>query len=173
VLFPSGGSWPGTLMTRFEIIESKNVPLVEGKRPKDLFTRHWGRGVIELPGGDALVVHSAHLMPGDDPAVRVREVAAMLTSMKKDLDANRSMLLLGDLNHGPDTAEYSAWIDAGWVDTFAEVRERIDNHGRHAAMENRLRDGRGANRRPTRRVETSFRRSLSSEQRRPAIIRTE
>jgi endonuclease/exonuclease/phosphatase family metal-dependent hydrolase len=28
------------------------------------------------------------------------------------------MLLIGDLNHGPDTAEYRLWRDAGWVDTF-------------------------------------------------------
>ena len=29
--------------------------------------------------------------------------------------------LTRDLNHGPDTKEYKLWIDAGWVDTFAEV----------------------------------------------------
>lgn len=31
------------------------------------------------------------------------------------------MLLIGDLNHTPDAEEYRLWIDAGWVDTFAEV----------------------------------------------------
>ena len=36
-------------------------------------------------------------------------------------DAGRSMLLIGDLNHGPDTEEYKLWIDACWVDTFAKV----------------------------------------------------
>jgi endonuclease/exonuclease/phosphatase family metal-dependent hydrolase len=45
----------------------------------------------------------------------------MLASMKDDLDAGRSMLLIGDLNHGPDTEEYELWIDAGWIDTFAKV----------------------------------------------------
>ena len=43
--------------------------------------------------------------------------------MKADLNAGRSMLLIGDLNHGPDTEEYKLWIDAGWVDTFAKVGE--------------------------------------------------
>ena len=33
------------------------------------------------------------------------------------------MLLLGDLNHGPETEEYRLWIDAGWQDTFAKVGE--------------------------------------------------
>ncbi len=41
--------------------------------------------------------------------------------MKKDIDSGRSMLLIGDLNHGPDSEEYQLWIDAGWIDTFAKV----------------------------------------------------
>ena len=45
----------------------------------------------------------------------------MLESMKSDLDAGRSMLLIGDLNHNPETKEYKLWIDAGWTDTFAKV----------------------------------------------------
>jgi len=120
VRFPSGGNWPGTLLSKFEITESANAPLGY-ERPKDLFTRHWGRGVVQLPDGEPLVVHSAHLFPGADPTVRLKEVRAMLKSMKSDLDAGRSMLLIGDLNHGPDSEEYKMWLDAGWVDTFAEV----------------------------------------------------
>lgn len=120
--FPSGGDWPGTLLSRFEIANSQNVPL-DGKRPKQLFTRHWGRATIKLPSGDPLIVHSAHLYPTADPTIRLREVRAMLAAMKTDLDAGRSMLLIGDLNHNPDTEEYKLWIDAGWVDTFAKVGE--------------------------------------------------
>ena len=62
VRFPSGGNWPGTLLSKFEIIESQNAPL-DGERPKELFTRHWGRATIKLPNGDPLIVHSAHLVP--------------------------------------------------------------------------------------------------------------
>ena len=120
VRFPSGGNWPGTLLSRFEIIDSQNAPL-DGERPKELFTRHWGRATIKLPSGDPLIVHSAHLYPTADPTIRLKEIRAMITSMKDDLDAGRSMLLIGDLNHGPDTDEYKLWIDAGFVDTFAMV----------------------------------------------------
>ena len=123
VRYPGGGKWPGTLMTRLDIIESENVPLAGGEPPADLFTRHWGRSSIRLPNGDPLVVHSAHLMPGPDPSVRIREVEAMLEAMAEDRAANRPMLLMGDLNLGPTTTEYSMLIDAGWVDTFAEVGE--------------------------------------------------
>lgn len=45
----------------------------------------------------------------------------MLASMEDDLASGRSMLLIGDLNHAPDTEEYRLWIDAGWTDTFAKV----------------------------------------------------
>jgi endonuclease/exonuclease/phosphatase family metal-dependent hydrolase len=120
VRFPSGGKWPGTLLSRFEIIDSRNVPL-DGDRPQELFTRHWGRGTLKLPTGEPLIVHSAHLHPAALPTIRLREIKAMLGAMKADLDAGRSMILMGDLNHNPDTDEYKLWIDAGWVDTFAKV----------------------------------------------------
>lgn len=118
--FPSGGNWPGTLLSRYEITQSQNVPL-GSERPPELFTRHWGRATIQLPGGESLIVHSAHLYPVADPKVRLQEIKAMLKSMQDDLVAGRSMLLIGDLNHGPDTEEYRLWIDAGWTDTFAKV----------------------------------------------------
>lgn len=122
VRFPSGGNWPGTLLSRYEILESENVPL-SGGRPDDLFTRHWGRATIKLPAGETLIVHSAHLYPGGDPAIRMKEIPAMLRSMRADLQADRPMLLIGDLNHGPDTREHRLWTDAGWIDTFAKVGE--------------------------------------------------
>ncbi|RMF42205.1 MAG: endonuclease/exonuclease/phosphatase family protein [Planctomycetota bacterium] len=120
IRFPSGGNWPGTLLSKLEIIESQNAP-VRGQRPKELFTRHWGRATVRLPNGVPLVVHSAHLYPTADPTVRLQEIRAMIESMKPDLEAGKSMLLMGDLNHGPDTEEYKLWMDAGWTDTFTKV----------------------------------------------------
>jgi len=120
VRFPSGRNWPGTLLSRFEITDPSNVPLGY-ERPQDLFTRHWGRGTVQLPSGEALTIHSAHLFPGPDPTIRLKEVKAMLEAMKGDFDAGRSMLLMGDLNHRPDSEEYELWRKAGWVDTFAKV----------------------------------------------------
>ncbi|MDV6033425.1 MAG: endonuclease/exonuclease/phosphatase family protein [Phycisphaera sp. RhM] len=120
IRFPSGGNWPGTLLSKFKIIESQNAPL-KGERPEELFTRHWGRATVEMPADEPLIVHSAHLFPTADPTVRLREIRAIIESMKPDLDAGKSMLLIGDLNHGPGTDEYKLWIDAGWMDTFAKV----------------------------------------------------
>lgn len=120
VRFPSGGSWPGTLLSKSKIIDSQNAPTI-GPRPKDLFTRHWGRATIKISNEDPLIVHSAHLYPVADPTIRLKEIRAMIKSMKPDLDAGKSMILMGDLNHGPDSDEYKLWMDAGWVDTFAKI----------------------------------------------------
>jgi endonuclease/exonuclease/phosphatase family metal-dependent hydrolase len=120
VRFPSGGQWPGTVLSRFEIVESTNVPFGDGQRPKETFTRHWGRAVVQLAEDQKLVVHSAHLHPAE-PGIRVREIDAMLTSMQNDFAANRSMLLMGDMNHVPTMPEYRHWTNAGWIDTFAQV----------------------------------------------------
>lgn len=121
VFFPSGQNWPGALLTRFEIVGSKNCPVVGGQRPKELFTRHWGMAKVRLPNGQILIVHSAHLRPGAEPEIRQREISEMLRSMRIDLEAERAMLLIGDLNHSPEQPEYKMWQEAGWVDTFAQV----------------------------------------------------
>jgi endonuclease/exonuclease/phosphatase family metal-dependent hydrolase len=121
VYFPSGLNWPGALLTRFEIVSSKNCPVVSGERPKDLFTRHWGMAEVRLPNGQSLIVHSAHLRPGAEPEIRQREISEMVRSMTADLEAGRPMLLIGDLNHSPEQPEYEMWTEAGWIDTFARV----------------------------------------------------
>ncbi len=124
VRFPSGEDWPGTLLSKFEVLESRNAPVVSGTRPADLFTRHWGRAVLKLPSGQPLVVHSAHLYPGQDPAIRLREINAMLAAMQSDLESGKSLILMGDLNHTPDGPEYAKWREASLVDTFAAVGAR-------------------------------------------------
>jgi endonuclease/exonuclease/phosphatase family metal-dependent hydrolase len=113
--FPGG--YPGTVMTRHKILESTNCPLVEGTRPKDLFTRHWGRALIQREEGE-LVVYTVHLHPGK-AELREREVTEMLKVMAVDRDAGRTLLLQGDLNHKPDGPEYPRWVAAGLTDAFA------------------------------------------------------
>jgi hypothetical protein len=49
VYFPSGQNWPGALLTRFEIVGSRNCPVIGDERHADLFTRHWGMAEVRLP----------------------------------------------------------------------------------------------------------------------------
>lgn len=152
--FPSGQAWPGAIMSRHRIVEFRNCPLKSfDKRPDGLFTRHWGRAVLAAPAGE-LVVYSAHLFPGGGSSGRREpEVSEMLKVMAADIEANRSMLLQGDLNHKPDGPEYKRWVDAGLVDTFAakgvgqphtipsdNVQARIDYIWAHGLIARRLRE---------------------------------
>lgn len=120
VRFPSAGAWPGTILSKYEIAESSNVPM-ERERPRNLFTRHWGRAVVQLPWEEKLIVHSAHLYPGSDPTTRLEEIPAMLEVMKGDIESGSSVILMGDLNHKPETQEYKLWQEAGWIDTFTKA----------------------------------------------------
>ena len=119
---PSGGNWPGAVLTRFEIVNSENAPLINKPRPEDLFTRHWGKVVIELPNKELISVHSAHLHPHDNPVsaeIRQREIAEIIKSMENDLKSDKSILVIGDLNHTPAMPEYNQWMNAGLKDTYA------------------------------------------------------
>jgi endonuclease/exonuclease/phosphatase family metal-dependent hydrolase len=113
--FPSGEFWPGAILTRFEIIEHRNCPITEGTRPKQLFTRHWGRATLKTPFGE-VAVHTAHLYPMH-ARVRAQEAAEMLKVIEPDIKAGPSVLLQGDLNLPPTEATYKRFIDAGLVDT--------------------------------------------------------
>lgn len=122
VYLPSGGKWPGAILTRHEIIRSAPASNLRSSDDKTLFTRHWGMAELKIAGGQTVIVHSAHLHPSDG-AIRQREVAEMLESMKGDLAAGKSMILMGDLNHEPFLPEYDQWLKAGWVDGFSKAKE--------------------------------------------------
>lgn len=124
---PSAGNWPGAILTRHRIVGFQNVPVTEGQREQDLFTRHWGKATIRLASGKDVIVHSAHLYPHDRPennAIRAREISGMLRSMQRSMDNDSNMLIMADLNHRPDMAGYQRWMETGWVDTFSGVDEQ-------------------------------------------------
>ena len=123
VFLPSGGKWPGAILTRCEIVASRKATELVPAADKTLFTRHWGMAELRRPDGKRIIVHSAHLHPSDD-AVRQREVATMLEVMKPDLAAGREMILMGDLNHEPSRPEYRQWLQGGWTDGFQPTDER-------------------------------------------------
>jgi endonuclease/exonuclease/phosphatase family metal-dependent hydrolase len=124
---PSAGSWPGALLTRHKILSFRNVPLRDGEREEDLFTRHWGKAIIRIENGSEIIVHSIHLYPHDSPvnnAIRAREITHILRSMEEDISEGKSILILADLNHRPDMAGYERWLEAGWTDTFSSEDEK-------------------------------------------------
>jgi endonuclease/exonuclease/phosphatase family metal-dependent hydrolase len=127
--FPSGYQskrkdsigFPGAVISRFRISEVVNCPLSGKERPKDLFTRHWGRAVLES-SGTKLVLYSAHLHPSDE-TVRAREIDMMIEEMRPHIESGAAILLQGDLNHAPGNPAYRRWQDAGFVDSWKKFSE--------------------------------------------------
>lgn len=155
VFFPSGKSWPGALMTRFDIVSSQNCPVASGERPEKLFTRHWGKAQLRDPKTqDDYIVHSAHLHPSSKE-IRYEEVSAMLESMREEIASSKYMILQGDLNHEPDMPSHRRLLKAGLVDCYAKAGSgnglsfkadtpycRIDYVWANAALAGRLKSAR-------------------------------
>jgi len=113
------GGFPGALLTRHEITDSENSPIPEGERSNNLFTRHWGRAVVDT-GSQQIHYYSIHMHPRETK-IRQREAKIALDVMRPDLDAGVPLVFQGDLNHTPQGPEYALWQGAGLVDCGAAV----------------------------------------------------
>lgn len=127
-----GKGWPegisGALLTRFNIIEQENCPLVNfEKRPEDIFSRHFGRVLLKV-GDEELAVYSTHMLPSwkNTTHIRLGEISEILAVMDKDILKNRSILVQGDFNHQPDGEEFKAWTKGGMTDTFAKNETNVE-----------------------------------------------
>lgn len=134
--------WPegisGAVLSKYPILEAKPHPSLNWTdRPEDLFTRFWGRVVLDTPAGK-LAVHAMHGYHKDSQ-VRLRELAEVLPVVQKDVQVGYSVILLGDLNHRPDSPEYERIAAVGMTDSLGgpadpapltsssiEPNERID-----------------------------------------------
>ncbi len=112
--FPGG--FPGALLTKFKIVSAQNCPLAGKSEPGDLFSRHWGKALIQTPD-ERLHVYSAHLHPSDD-AIRAREVAEVLKVIENDSNNAGNFIFQGDLNHEPIQEEYRMWENADLTDCY-------------------------------------------------------
>ena len=125
VFFPGGwpgddqypGGFPGAILSRYPIRDAVNCP-VAGEHDPELFTRHFGRAVVDTPHG-SLNVFTVHLFPNDAVALRIREIEAVLAAIESAPASELGALVQGDLNHAPDSEEYEVWTHVGLTDTFA------------------------------------------------------
>jgi endonuclease/exonuclease/phosphatase family metal-dependent hydrolase len=131
--FPSSkykGSYPGTIFTHYDIVNSKNRPFVGSDGSRDLFTRHWGKAEIRLPNEEMIAVHSAHLWPftkNGGKEIRLAEIDELLKSIHYDLGHNtKSVILQGDMNLTPKSDGYKKLIGGGLVDAFTKVGQGIE-----------------------------------------------
>ncbi len=140
-----GKGWPegisGAILSRFPILEVEDCPREPGaKRPEKIYSRHFGRVLLDV-NGVHVAVYSAHLLPSwkNTTDIRLAEIAGIARALARDRGEGRSVIVLGDMNHAPDTPEHRAWQKAGFTDAYAakgkgfafscpsiEPKERID-----------------------------------------------
>ena len=132
---------PTAILSRLPIKHRQNCPLaLAPQRPKDLFTRGYGRIRVAL-GDQQLAIYVAHLLPSWKNTTQIREgeIAEIAAAVATETAAGRSVLVMGDMNHDPTTPEYQGWARGGMIDTFqkhgvgppltcsvTELTERID-----------------------------------------------
>ncbi len=126
--FPGGWkhpkSWPvgisGAVLSKYPILEAKSHPSLNWtERPEKLFTRFWGRALLDTPWGP-IAVHGMHGYTRDSD-VRLAELDEVLAVADVDLKAGRSVLILGDMNHHADGPEYRKFAAAGLTDSCASL----------------------------------------------------
>lgn len=124
--FPSGwpgdeeypGGFPGAILSRYPIRDAVNCPVV-GRRDADMFTRHFGKAILEPPAG-AIAIFTVHLHPSE-AAIRLREIDSVLQAVDAAETTPLGVLVQGDLNHVPESEEHARWTAAGLTDCFGAV----------------------------------------------------
>ena len=109
----------GAILSRPKILARENRPSIDPKIPQaELFSRCLGRVVIEHDQ-QQIAVYCAHMLPSwkDTTHIREAEIRALTVATNQDLQAGRSVIVMGDMNHESDAPEYRLWAKAGLVDT--------------------------------------------------------
>ena len=109
----------GAILSRPKILARENRPSIDPEIAQDkLFSRCLGRVVIEHDK-QQVAIYCAHMLPswkGTTP-IREAEIRALTVATNKDLQAGRSVIVMGDMNHDSDAPEYRLWAKAGLADT--------------------------------------------------------
>ena len=119
----TGDGWkqgfPGAILTRLPILESRDRPDLEPYSIDDAFSRTFGE-VVVTHRGSLLVLMTVHLLPSwkNTAHIRLREIAAVERAAQRHRNLNRSVIVMGDANHQPGTPEYEAWVQAGFTDSY-------------------------------------------------------
>jgi endonuclease/exonuclease/phosphatase family metal-dependent hydrolase len=152
--YPIG--FPGTVFTKHRILAVENAPYAGQDRDPSLFTRHWGRAIIDT-GPERITLFSGHLHP-NNALTREREITIMLGVIERDVAAGGSVLFHGDLNDPPKSKDYARWLGTGLQDAFAtggtgdpntfnsvQPKTRIDYIWTAGPLSKRLREARVLN----------------------------
>lgn len=113
--------WGNAVLSRFPITKSQNHSMPNNNFI--LIDRGFLSLEIDLGAGDTLDIVATHFHSGgEDSALRITQALEVL----RQVDQNRSTVLLGDLNAHPDHPEMLLMIGSGLNDTFVASGETGD-----------------------------------------------
>ncbi len=120
---PSPGRWPGHILTRYPILESR-VFSHYGPQALDLpLSRHLGAALLEIEDGIRLWVMSIHLYPGvENGHRRLAEKDIVLARVDELLNHTPNLVLLGDFNSEVQEPLHQELVAKGFMNAMASSK---------------------------------------------------
>ncbi len=116
--FPSPQSWPGHVLSRFPIVESRTFSHADAGDELTCFSRTAGAALLQVSAQQQLWVTCVHLHPGDVP-LRAREGALLRQRLQELQVVCGNTVVLGDFNCDVSEAVHAHLGDLGFVNAMA------------------------------------------------------
>ena len=116
--FPSPQSWPGHVLSRFPVVESRTLSHVVADDSLPRFSRTAGAALLQVSSDQQLWVVCVHLHPGD-VELRAREGTLLWERLQGLLPFCENAVVLGDFNCEVDEPVHGHLRDSGFVNAMA------------------------------------------------------
>ncbi|MAF10603.1 hypothetical protein CMK11_09135 [Candidatus Poribacteria bacterium] len=126
---PSPENWPGHVLSRYPILESRTFSHTAPAIETQPFSRCAGAALLELPNAESLCLVVVHLHPSDKQ-LRDREAAMLHEKLPEALALASHVAVVGDFNCATDEALHSTLRRADFVNAMEHA-----GGGIHATMD--------------------------------------
>ncbi len=118
--FPSPTAFPGHVLSRWPVVESRTFSHVDADEEVPLFSRTAGAALLQLPTEQLWIV-DVHLHPADVP-LRAKEGELLRVRLDELLAHHHHMVVLGDFNSAVDEPGIHTHLNAlGFVNAMQTV----------------------------------------------------
>ena len=121
---PSPMLWPGHVLSRFPIRESRTFSHSDPTVKLGPLSRATGATLVELPDGARMWVVNIHLYPGRTPPtveIRVREAELLVPKLAELESSGDHVVVLGDFNCPVEEAIHQELQSRGYVNAMEQV----------------------------------------------------
>ena len=117
--FPSPINWPGHVLSRYPIIESRVLSHLDPEQETPPFSRTFGVAFVSV-ADQILAVVDVHLHPSD-AALRAREAEIVVARLHDITSVTENVVVLGDFNSEVDEPVHVALKSAGFANAIETV----------------------------------------------------